>query len=441
MNNNQETNTSSLGLSQVEKLLCFSADVEAGEGKNILLLMFSLFFLLVTAYLLKPVKEALILTQGSAELRSYTIALQVVVIFLILPAYGYFSKSINSKKFMIYCSLFFSGNLFIFYLLGLLGVNFSIVFFIWLGSFGILMISQFWAFASQVFSGVSGERLFPLIAIGASLGGWAGSAIAKILLTSYTPYDLILISSIPLLLALFLACQIHAKVPALVSIKSDSLDTLAGGFKLIVKNRYLILIAIFVILINWCISTSDYLLALLVEKHYLKEINAGTILVSKESYIGMFYSNFYFWVNCLGLFIQTFFVARLIKFFGFHIAFVITPVLLFLGYSFLAFYPIISLFRLFKVTENGLNYSLQSTTLQILYTPTSRREKYEARAFIDSVCWKTGDLLQAITVFVAINYLNFIPKDFVFLNISLALVMIVLAYFISKEYLIKTSSI
>jgi len=176
------------------------------------------------------------------------------------------------------------------------------------------------------------------------------------------------------------------------------------------------------------------LLAVLVELFYEQGATAGTLTESKETFIGKFYAEFYLMVNLVGVFIQFFVVSRLIKWAGFQFSFVITPILVCMGYGILSFFPIIALFRVVKVTENGLDYSLQNTTRQILFLPTSRREKYEARAVIDTVCWRIGDLFQAGAVFVGLNILNILPRQFVILNVVLALAMIVLGYYISQHY-------
>jgi len=413
-------------------------EIRLEEFSNALNLALSLFFLLLTAYLLKPVKEVLILTDGNPETRSYTIALQVVVILFVLPIYNKFSVKLNSKKFMVACSLFFTFNLVVFYLLGKSGVGFSIIFFIWLGTFGVLMISQFWAYASQVFTGKDGERIFPFVAIGASLGAWVGAILSKFLLEYVSAIDLIFCGVISILLSLYFALQIKSEsIVAQPKEAKGSESKIFEGMKLVAKSKYLTLIAAFVVVLNFCSSTGDFILASIVEKSYNEGVSSGTILASKNYYIGQFYSDFYFWVNSLGLVVQVFVVSRLIKHFGFNIAFIVTPCILLLGYSILAFIPVISLFKVFKITENGLNHSLQSSTLQILYSPTSRQEKYEARVFIDSICWKAGDLLQAATVFIGLNLLLLLPRHFVFLNIALVVLMILMGVYIGFLYKTK----
>src|SRR6187401_1470495 len=74
--------------SRLDRMLGVFADVHAGEGVNALLLALNVFLILMAYYVLKPVREALILGGGSAELKSYMSALQVVVLAVLVPAYG-----------------------------------------------------------------------------------------------------------------------------------------------------------------------------------------------------------------------------------------------------------------------------------------------------------------------------------------------------------------
>lgn len=431
-----QSNTNKGRLSWGEKLLSAGAEINPGEGKNIYFLMQSLFFLLVTAYLLKPVREMLILTQGGSEIRSYAVALQALLLIVLIPVYGILTRKFETRKFMVCIALFFSLNMLMFYVWGITGHKGSVAFFVWLGAYGVLMVSQFWAFASQVYDKQTGERLFALVALGAAVGAWVGAALSRWLVEYLGPYDLILLSIFTLLFAIYFAVKVkideHFKVPRARA--EQKKVSYWSGFSLVAKSRYLVLIALFVILLNWVNSTGEYLLAVLVELFYEQGATAGTLTESKETFIGEFYSEFYLMVNLVGVFIQFFVVSRLIKWAGFQLSFVITPVLVCMGYGILSFFPIIALFRVVKVTENGLDYSLQNTTRQILFLPTSRREKYEGRAVIDTVCWRIGDLFQAGAVFVGLNILNILPRQFVMLNVVLAFAMIVLGYYISQHY-------
>ena len=53
-----------------------------------------------------------------------------------------------------------------------------------------------------------------------------------------------------------------------------------------------------------------------------------------------------------------------------------------------------------KILENSTDYSIQNTTRQALFLPTSREAKYKAKQAIDSFFVRFGDMLQALVVFV-----------------------------------------
>src|SRR5687768_1193481 len=59
------------------------------------LLAANLFLLLAAYYVLKTVREALILTEGGAEIKSYAAAVQAVLLLAILPAYGLAARKIG----------------------------------------------------------------------------------------------------------------------------------------------------------------------------------------------------------------------------------------------------------------------------------------------------------------------------------------------------------
>jgi AAA family ATP:ADP antiporter len=84
--------------SALDRFLLLFADVRAGEGPMAVLLTINL-FLLLTAYLvIKTVREALILSDGGAEIKSYAAAGQALLLFLIVPAYGYLASQVNRSR-------------------------------------------------------------------------------------------------------------------------------------------------------------------------------------------------------------------------------------------------------------------------------------------------------------------------------------------------------
>ena len=57
--------------------------------------------------------------------------------------------------------------------------------------------------------------------------------------------------------------------------------------------------------------------------------------------------------------------------------------------------PVLPVIRWLKILENGADYSIQNTTVQALFLPTSREAKYKAKAAIDTFFKRAGDVLEA----------------------------------------------
>ena len=54
----------------------------------------------------------------------------------------------------------------------------GVVFYIWVGIFNMATIALFWSFANDIYTREAGERLFPMIAIGATAGSPLGALVA-----------------------------------------------------------------------------------------------------------------------------------------------------------------------------------------------------------------------------------------------------------------------
>ncbi len=112
----------------------------------------------------------------------------------------------------------------------------------------------------------------------------------------------------------------------------------------------------------------------------------------------------------------------------------VLPAIAFIGYTILAFFPILAAVRWAKTAENSTDYSLQNTVRNVLFLPTTREEKYKAKQAIDAFFWRAGDLLSAFLVLVGVNVLMFQTRHFAIFNLVLVAIWIVLAVFIGRRY-------
>lgn len=432
------TNTDK-GLSVVEKLLRLFTPIKAGEGKAVLLLFLQAFILLFAYYLLKPARESLMLAENSAEIRSYAVAFQALLLLLLMPAYNVLFRHFkhNRSQIYIWVVVFFISNLLLFYVLGQANIKLGIPFFIWLGVFNVMVIAQFWAFCADLYNVESGQRLFVVIAVGASLGALMGSNFSKQVINYTGPLGLMLLAIGLLCITIVLGMMASRKLPSHDRSHSQLFKEqsiwIPGSFKLVLTDRYLLLIAVFVVLLNWINSTGEFILAKMVVSHAEGLIAAGSEL-SKGKIIGGFYGDFYTWVNLFSLLFQLFLVSRIYRYFGVRAALYILPVIALIGYGLIVFIPVFSIIRLVKILENSVDYSIQTTTRHALFLPVSTAAKYEGKTVIDTFFWRFGDMIQAGVIFAGTSWLGMEMYQFAMFNMLLAVIWIWVVMGIAREH-------
>ncbi|MCK4895153.1 MAG: hypothetical protein KAT07_14355, partial [Calditrichia bacterium] len=151
----------------LERILNLFTEVRSGEGIKALLLTLNIFLILTAYYIIKPVREALILAGGTeqlsgAVLKSIAAAGQVVLLMLAIPLYSRIASQVSRRKLINVVTFFFAGCLTLFYILALSQVSLGIIFFLWVGIFNLMIPAQFWAFANDLYTPDSGKRIFVL---------------------------------------------------------------------------------------------------------------------------------------------------------------------------------------------------------------------------------------------------------------------------------------
>ncbi len=425
--------------SLLDRALSIFAEVRPREGLTALLLAANVFLLLGSYYLLKTVREPLILTQGGAEVKSYAAAGQAALLLLFVGAYSRFAARTDRLRLITGVTLFFISNLVIFYALGMAGVRVGVAFFLWVGMFNVFIVAQFWGFANDVYTEEQGKRLFPIVGVGSSLGAWVGAlaaeALFKRLEPESAPYTMMLFGAVGLAVSMGLTWMADRRASAGPQRTGGAKEEKAplggeGAFKLIFSHRYLFLIAMLVLLINVVNTTGEFLLGKLVTTQIAAETADKAEIGAR---IGAFYGDFFGWVNLLGFLIQALLVSRIFKWIGVRGALFIVPLIALGGYGLFAFAPVLAIIRLSKIFENSADYSVQNTARQALFLPTSREAKYKAKAAIDSFFWRIGDMVQAGIVFVGVELLSFDLREFALVNLVFTGIWIFIVFLVVRE--------
>jgi AAA family ATP:ADP antiporter len=315
-------------------------------------------------------------------------------------------------------------------------------FFVWLGIINMFIVSQFWAFANDIYTEGQGRRLFPLVGVGQSLGAWLGAAAVAPLVAVSGTYTLILLGALVILTALGLTLIVNRREAGRddAHVRETETATLGreGGFELLLKDRYLFWIAMLVMILNLVNTTGGYVLDRLIESEAAARFGATpTDPAASRDFITAFSGSIGSTVNLLGFLLQLFVTSRVIRHLGVRGGLFILPLLALVNYAIIAVAPILAVVRIGKILENSTDYSIQNTVRQALFLPTSREAKYKAKAAIDTFCSRIGDVASAGVVFLG-QVFTFALPVFAALNVAFAAAWVLVAGRIATEHRRRT---
>ena len=418
----------------LDRLLGIFGDVRPGEGGTVLLMSLNVFLLLVAYYVLKTVREPLILMAGGAQLKSYAAAAQALTLVIYVPVYGWVASKLPRQRFLMAVILFFVGCIQLFFFGSRLGVpHLGFIFFVWVGIFSLTTIAQFWSYANEIYARADGERLFPLIAVGSAAGAPLGAALAERLFALHlSPFVMMQIAAGILLLHLGLYQLVSRRAAAGAAPAPEPMKA-GNGFALVLKSRYLSLIALFLVLLNIVNTVGEYILGQAVVTTSNTQLAANPSF-DKAAFIGTFYGKYFFWTNVATILIQAFLVSRIVKKFGMRGVLLALPIVALGAYGLASIGAGLTVLLYVKIAENSTDYSVMNTGKQMLWLPTTREEKYKAKQAIDTFFVRSGDMLAAGVVFVGTHLLTFGVTSFACANIAFVLIGIGVAILLLREY-------
>ena len=417
-------------------LLTLFGEVRRTEILTVLLLSANVLLVLAAYYLLKVAREPLILVSGGAEVKSYAAAGQSILLVGVTTAYGWLSARVGRTLLISIVTVFFVANLGLFWLLGTRGLSIGLAFFLWVGIFNVVTVAQFWSFAADVYDDADGKRLFPVIGIGSSLGAVVGAVMATVLIDHGSPFRLMLVSGGLWLVSLLLTHGVHRREPGRSkrygggSVRDVPFPR-SDVFGLVLRDRYLAVLALLVLVLSIVTKTGDYVLdrtLVLRAPHEAKVLG-----ITAGAYIGQFKARYFQWITVASVALQALAVSRIIRHVGVRTSLILVPLASVGGYGVALLAPMISVLFASRVVESSVDYSLSNTTRQALWLVTSDEKKYKAKQVVDTFVVRAGDAISAGVVWIGATLLLG-PRHFLALNLGLSLLWVVLAIALGRQY-------
>ncbi len=446
-------------LSRTERLLRLFTEVKPGEGGTALMMFANVFLILLAYYFIKPLREGWIAVSDiegltKMEVKAYSSFAQSILLLFVVGWYARLADRWDRVTLFTRATLFCISNMVIFWFLqphfffDQLPLS-GIVYYLWVGMFGVFVVAQFWTFCADVYTNERGKRMLPFIAIGATSGAAFGSwVVDKLVASGSVPTEyLLLIATLPLFASIVLVHKVdqredhHGRTANEPVPDKDASDaSIWSGAKLVLVSKFLLLAALVTLFTNWVNTNGENLLFRVIQESLA--VQAGAQGISDERALQEFvrdgttgfYGNFYFWVNCVALLLQAFVASRLLKYGGFAAILLILPVIALFSYTLMALLPVLAVVKVMKIAENATDYSLNNTSRHVLWLPVSSAMKFRGKPAIDTLYVRLGDGLAAITVLVGVHLLVLTTAQFFAFNVFLVLCWLVAGVLLVKEH-------
>ncbi|MDA8016414.1 MAG: HEAT repeat domain-containing protein [Thermoanaerobaculia bacterium] len=281
--------------------------------------------------------------------------------------------------------------------------------YLWTAVVAILLVSLFWSLSSHVFNARQARRLFGFLGAGGLLGSIVGGQVARLGSLWSGASGALFLGSALLLSGSFLAllfgrrfgarCEQEAEdeVPA-APVGGDpdeqvdvQLRAAREGMGTVLRSGYLRRVSLLMLLAATVAQVVDLQFGWAVER-------ATETLHQRTAIFGNLYS-----VMGLAAFVfQLLFTSRIHRRLGVGFALRVLPVTnglgaaAFLGAAFFAPAFVLPVLWLVKAAENGLRYSLDQATRELLFVPVPARRRPRAKAFVDVFVQRVAKGLAAL---------------------------------------------
>ena len=366
------------------------------------------FFCLLTAYyVLRPVRDAMGASadvtavfppalvgwaqRSGVDLGGLTLQLLFTATFICMvvlqPVYGALVSRYPRRVFLPVVYLCFIACLGLFYW----AFNHELpgrgaAFFVWVAVFNLFAVSVFWSYMADVFDNENAKKVYGYIGAGGTIGALTGPAITRLLVERIGVGPLLLVSVGFLLVCVVCIWKLRPWAIARERAHGEKGGDEAMGGSVLAGLRMV-----------W----SDPLLRALALLMFFG-VGVGTLLYNEQAAIARkllddatrtaYYARLDLAVNLLTIFIQVFLTRWLMRRFGIAPLLLVPATAILLGFALLAASPLPLLIWVVQVVTRASEFSLAKPARETIYTRVEREARYKAKAVIDTVVYRGGDL-------------------------------------------------
>jgi len=403
-------------------------DVRKGEYARTLFMSLYLLCVMVAYYILKPVSAAMFLNKFNIDKLPYLYILIAIAGGVL--AYLYTRIALKSSLTTAVSWTMLIAIVCLIALWWLIGLNLPwmlYVFNIWVSLFSIVLFSQGWLVAANLFDSRQAKRLYGLLGLGAVVGAAMGSGVTTLTVRIVGTRNLILACAgiVALAFGAFLGAirQSKGSLTGARAADTEKQEFSARDiFASIARNRHLQLIIVIT------------LLTFIVDELVDFQFQA----VAKRSFRGdqltAFIASFFVYLNLISLVLQLFFTAWIVRRIGVGGTLQIMPLSITAASLVAVAVPglVSSIILRFSVAAN--RYTFNRTGMELLFLPLPSGLKNRTKAFIDIFIDRFGRGLAGVLLATLLALGLRDMRIIAIMTVGCTAVWILLARAAEKEY-------
>lgn len=368
-------------------------DIRRREWPTALGLSFFFFLVIAVFWVLKPIKRGALIglyaddplqllgtSFSGAEAEQLGKVLNMLVVYALVVGYTWLVRRYTRLQVIVLlCGVL--GGMMAFFAYAIASPGDPVVwsFYVFGDMFNSLMVVTFWAFANDVTRPEQSKRLYGIVGLGGVVGGFVGATFVRALVEEIGRTPLLLACVGAMALIAGVAYFVHRREGGTAKWPSDSppgeatsVSAALEGARLVFSSKYLLAILGLIGLYEIVSNIVDFQLAAVVETSIQSE-------QARDAFFGLVGQ-----ITGIGsIVIQLLVTSFVMRRYGVGVALLFLPVSILLGSIGFLLVPSLVFVVAMSASDNALNYSINQSAREALYTPTSRDAKYKAKAFID----------------------------------------------------------
>ena len=278
-----------------------------------------------------------------------------------------------------------------------------IVIYIWVGALSVLAPSQVWTLANYVMTTREAKKSFGFIGSGAILGWIVGGLATRTAVSRFGTESLLVVVALSLIASSGLVVLIWRERPDYMGANDpasgvDSQGGLLASLQLVTGSTYLRSIAAVILLSALATTVAGW---------QFKAIAKAEIPDTDQ--LAMFFGTFNMTAGIVSLVLQLVLTSRVLRTIGVGSALFIVPAALMASSFGVLAVGTLTAVVLLKASDQVLRYSIDKSTIELLYLPVSASQTFRAKSFIDTVVYRLGDAMGGLVVLLFAVVLRWSP--------------------------------